>query len=577
MSRRIVPGCQWRRIWFAMLLLCAGFDALHAQDLSGAWREVRPGDTPEQVISEYREGHLLPFSPSRLQLFPTQRDGAWVVLQMQPPYIADDRVLHVDTPPAGSVSFYPGGRAPMRMALDDFSNVVHGHGRLAFVLSAGQRAADPILLKFEPARSMPAPVTFRMQSWPDYLDTDAGWLVFATSCFAVMLAMAAMALCFALMLRDMLFAWYAGYLICYVLIQATQTGFIYHPLELQFLSGLGAVIAGATVAVSVSFAAIFLLRFAEIRQYVPLLRVPILALAFGMPLVALARLTGIEVLMSTSQVLTGPLLILGSALLLLASVIAAVRGSRYAWFFLVGWTPLLALTSLRAIQVSGLLADAYWLSDAPLVAGAFEAVVLSVGLADRALILRRDRDRAQVLADNDALTGVLNRRAWNEGADALLASSPPRPLSVLFLDLDHFKELNDCQGHAAGDRALIAVADALRAELRPGDLLGRYGGEEFVALLDGVDADNAVHVAVRLCRRVHRLELNVGTSGNLLTVSIGVAMRNASDSVDDLIERADAAMYAAKLAGRNRVMLETQLRPGANRRRPTTQRAAQQD
>ena len=411
MSRRIVPGCQWRRIWFAMLLLCAGFDNLHAQDLSGAWREVRPGDTPEQVISEYREGHLLPFSPSRLQLFPTQRDGAWVVLQMQPPYIADDRVLHVDTPPAGSVSFYPGGRAPMRMALDDFSNVVHGHGRLAFVLSAGQRAADPILLKFEPARSMPGPVTFRMQSWPDYLDTDAGWLVFATSCFAVMLAMAAMALCFALMLRDMLFAWYAGYLICYVLIQATQTGFIYHPLELQFLSGLGAVIAGATVAVSVSFAAIFLLRFAEIRQYVPLLRVPILALAFGMPLVALARLTGIEVLMSTSQVLTGPLLILGSALLLLASVIAAVRGSRYAWFFLVGWTPLLALTSLRAIQVSGLLADAFWLSDAPLVAGAFEAIVLSVGLADRALILRRDRDRAQVLADNDALTGVLNRRA----------------------------------------------------------------------------------------------------------------------------------------------------------------------
>jgi diguanylate cyclase (GGDEF)-like protein len=560
-----------------MLLLCAIFPTLHAQELSGGWREVRPGDTPEQVLSEFREGHLPSFSPARLQSFPTQRDGAWVVLQMRPPYIASDRVLHVDTPPAGAVSLYLAGHAPVRMALDDFSNVVHGHGRLAFAFAAEQRASDPILLKFEAARSMPSPVTFRMQPWPDYLDTDAGWLVFATTCFAVMLAMAAMALCFALMLRDMLFAWYAGYLVCYVLIQATQTGFIYHPLELQFLAGMGAVISGATVAISVSFAAIFLLRFAEIRQYAPLLRVPILSLAFGMPLVALARLTGIEVLVSTSQVLTGPLLILGSALLLLASVIAAVRGSRYAWFFLVGWTPLLALTSLRAIQVSGLLTDAFWLSDAPLVAGAFEAVVLSIGLADRALILRRDRDRAQVLADNDALTGVLNRRAWNEGADALLASSPPRPLSVLFLDLDHFKELNDCQGHAAGDRALIAVADALRAELRPGDLLGRYGGEEFVALLDGVDADNAVHVAVRLCRRVHRLELNVGTSGNLLTVSIGVAMRNTNDSVDDLIERADAAMYAAKLAGRNRVMLETQLRPAVNRRRPAAQRAVQQE
>lgn len=567
MSLRV--GCGWRgfRPWWALALLCLLAIPAAAQEITGAWREARTGDTPNQVLNDYHEGRLAAFSPGRLQTFPTQREGAWVVIELQPPYTQEERVLHVDTPPWGKVVRYADGHVAATMSLDDFQATIHGHGRLAFPLPATLRASDPILLKFEPGHNASPPVTFRIESWADYLRTDASWLVFATTCLSVMLAMAAMAVCFAIMLRDMLFAWYAGYLACYVLIQAAHTGFLFHPLEFQSLAGQGGLIANVGVAVSVSFAAIFMLRFADIPHYVPLLRVPILSFAFGMPLIGLARLTGIGVLVSTTQILIGPLLILGSALLMLAALLAGSRGSRYAWFFLAGWIPLLILTSLRAAQISGLLADAFWLANAPLAAGAFEALVLSIGLADRALILRRDRDRAQVLADNDGLTGVLNRRAWSEASLALLATSETRPCSVLFLDLDHFKELNDNQGHAAGDRALVAVADALRTELRPGDLLGRYGGEEFVALLDGVDADNAVHVAVRLCRRVHRLDIAVGTAGNLLTVSIGVAMRAPADTVESLIERADAAMYAAKLGGRNRVMLENQLRPGTNRRR----------
>ena len=181
--------------------------------------------------------------------------------------------------------------------------------------------------------------------------------------------------------------------------------------------------------------------------------------------------------------------------------------------------------------------------------------MLSIGLADRALRLRHDRDIVRALADHDALTNVLNRRAWTERASALLSSGSPRPIALLFLDLDHFKLLNDRQGHNAGDRALVAVAKALATELRPSDLLGRYGGEEFVALLDGIPAQQAMQVATRLCRRVHRLEIPVSEDSLLLSVSIGVAVRQEGDDVESLVDRADQAMYDAKLGGRNRVSL----------------------
>jgi diguanylate cyclase (GGDEF)-like protein len=254
-----------------------------------------------------------------------------------------------------------------------------------------------------------------------------------------------------------------------------------------------------------------------------------------------------------AQLLLQPLVLLGALLLLVAGALAAARGSRHAWFFLVGWTPLLILTALCGAQQQGMLAGAPWLPDAAIGMGAFEAIVLSIGLSDRALTIRHDRDRARQLADSDPLTGLLNRRAWTEAALEVLDQGLARPVAVLFFDLDHFKALNDRHGHAAGDQALVAVAAALRQELRPSDLLGRYGGEEFVALLQGVDRENAMQIATRLCRRVHRLDVHVSPA-DMLTVSIGVAMRTPADNVQSLVERADAAMYQAKLAGRNRAV-----------------------
>ena len=538
-------------------LLLLGLGAVHAAGLplNGAWQEVSAGDTPQSVLEAYRAGRLKSFDPSRLEQFPRSRLGSWVVLAAQPPWDNEERVLSVYPAPMGTISVIDGSQSHV-LAMDDFSTGLHGHGRLAWRISPTHAASTPILLRLEPTQTLSAPIGFRILPWGEFLQRDAHWLVFASASFAVMLAMVLMALCFSLMLRDVTYAWYGGYIVCYALIQGIQTGFVFHPLGWQWMAGMSWTVGAAAVALSVAFASLFMIRFCALQRYAPLLRVPVVVVAVGMIQLVLMRCSGIRLLVEVAQALLNPLLMIGALVLLVGAIIAGVRGSRPAWFFLAGWTPLLLLTAMTSAQADGALPQWDWLNDASLAGGAFEAVVLSLGLADRALQLRQDRDVVQVLADHDALTQSLNRRAWDTRANAMLGTGPSRPIALLFLDLDHFKMLNDRHGHNSGDRALVAVADTLAAELRPGDLFGRYGGEEFVAMLDGIEAQEALQVATRLCRRVHRLEIPVRDADHLLSISIGVAMRQHGDSLETLIERADQAMYRAKLHGRNRVYVD---------------------
>ncbi len=307
---------SWRTlVWLCLLLAattCVAADSV--SPIEGAWREARPGDTPAQVLAEAKAGQLHAFDPARMQVFPTNDAGAWVVLRAAPPWIAEDRVLSIHTPSLGRVSLYDDKGKVQSAALEDFEAPFHGHGRLIFPLKAERSPAAPILLKFEPSPTLSGPVTFGLQNWPEFLRDDARWLVFATTCLAVMLAMAAMSICFALMLRDMTFAWYTGYLVCYALIQGIQTGYLFHPMEWASLSSFASGLGAAAVAVSVSFAALFLIRFADLSRYAPLLRTPVMALAIGMPLIVLLRISGIDVLAHTAQTLLNPILILGALL-----------------------------------------------------------------------------------------------------------------------------------------------------------------------------------------------------------------------------------------------------------------------
>ena len=187
------------------------------------------------------------------------------------------------------------------------------------------------------------------------------------------------------------------------------------------------------------------------------------------------------------------------------------------------------------------------------------SVVYAPFLAPAALllivVLRRSAlvHELQVQATRDAKTGLLNAGAWRHEAERELvrAERLEAAVTVLMIDLDHFKILNDEHGHQAGDAALKAVADCITDALRGYDAVGRFGGEEFVALLAGADAVQADRVATRLCERIRGLRL---AHGGTVTASIGVGVgRCDAHSLDDLVSVADQALYVAKNAGRDRV------------------------
>ena len=163
---------------------------------------------------------------------------------------------------------------------------------------------------------------------------------------------------------------------------------------------------------------------------------------------------------------------------------------------------------------------------------------------------------ARADAAHDALTGLANRRSAHIRLDAACqrARRQHGHLSVLMLDLDRFKQVNDHWGHANGDRVLIAVAQALHDELRGSDLAVRYGGEEFMAILPGTDAADAMEVAERIRLRIEQLRIELPDARIAITISVGVAALLPEDTAESVVARADAALYAAKNAGRNRCM-----------------------
>jgi diguanylate cyclase (GGDEF)-like protein len=164
--------------------------------------------------------------------------------------------------------------------------------------------------------------------------------------------------------------------------------------------------------------------------------------------------------------------------------------------------------------------------------------------------LARQNARLAELATTDDLTGVKNRRRFREDLDLLFAQANRQasPLSLIMLDIDHFKQFNDAFGHPAGDRILHEVGSTLQSILRTHDVLARYGGEEFVVLLPGTDADEAMDVAERLRSTIAEHPWPI----RKVTASLGVATSNThTPDAATLVDHADRALYRSKQCGRN--------------------------
>lgn len=193
--------------------------------------------------------------------------------------------------------------------------------------------------------------------------------------------------------------------------------------------------------------------------------------------------------------------------------------------------------------------------------GAVFYQMLSYGLANklRALTLQsRERlDRIEQEAATDALTGLANRKRLDEVLATLASARSGLPFSLVMLDVDKFKTYNDTHGHPMGDVVLTKLATLLQAQVRKGDLAARYGGEEFVLVLPNCDAADAKKIAENLRARVESENFPKAESqpGGRLTATLGVATFNGNETIEQLLERADQAMYRGKSAGRNVVVV----------------------
>ncbi len=221
-----------------------------------------------------------------------------------------------------------------------------------------------------------------------------------------------------------------------------------------------------------------------------------------------------------------------------------------------------AQEALRAAQaISDTQRNMLYLSGSAVALAALIGILVTMREAQNNRRLRRHRDELAALSTTDGLTGIPNRRRLDQFMDMewSRAIRSETPLSIILMDIDHFKNYNDAYGHGAGDECLIKVAHAMSTVIvRSTDLLARYGGEEFACILPSTELERAVEIAERLCAAVSGMKIphDQSSAADHVTISVGVMTANPvpGDDLADAFEIADNNLYQAKEQGRNRVI-----------------------
>ena len=431
------------------------------------------------------------------------------------------------------------------------------HHAVVYRLPIDLRADQPVYVALgDPGQTQPIRVTVTDEA--AYIAQDL-WHVRVSTLFAsVQVSMILVILCFWLVLRDRMFLYFIVYVGAQTLYDMTASGELFALPGAALLSPFGYHTGQCMAALAAGFSIWFILAFAELRRDTP--RLAALLGLLRWPFLVFAAIVWMSFLHPDAWLpnTVNGLLVVSTVTVLASGWLAWRRGNRQAGFFLLSWVPLLALTVARVVQLIAGFPLPAWLEYGFPASMAWAAVIITVGLADRTLQVRHERDHATRMAQFDPLTGMFNRGAIMERLREAwhAAMSRAEPLAVLFLDIDHFKQINDTRGHSAGDACLMAVAEAIHAELGEADRAGRYGGEEFLIVLHGRSARVAPQVAERIVARAAALRVPVGEHPIVLTVSIGVAARDGMvGNVEQLVELADAAQYRAKAEGRNRVVV----------------------
>lgn len=538
--------CGWL---LCLLLLCPSLAG--AAGLSV--RELRDDPPAAEVLAGMHDGRLMP-AQSRPYIQQRTRSAQWWRIESASPIDpADAPQLVMRAPFLYRVeAWVPGATAPTRHAMyGEHADDRYSHRALVIALPAGIPAGEPVWLRVERASSMLSPVS--VEALDQVHRQDLVFVAWRSLVLTSLGVLAILGLAFWGGTGERSYAYFSAMLVCAVGYLAAVNG------DLRWLPGAELVFGSGSRAnrvlgcAGVVFSNLFQSAYLDLRRKAPvfdrmLLAGTLVAVAAG----ALSLLTerGVSSLM-------GNLSLLYSAMVLLAaSAVLAMRGERAARVVLASWSGLMVFCGLAAAQMMGIWVGPTWLGQG--LAGSFvlASLLLALGLSDKLLQLRRDRDHASRQASIDPVTKTLNRHGIEERLfkEVEVARSRQEPLSIAFVDVDCFKDVNDRHGHSVGDQCLRIVSWRLRNQLRRSDALGRYGGDEFLVVLPGHGADSALRIAERMRISVNCRPLSMPDASIQSTLSIGVAELMPGESMSSLFERADTALYASKSAGRDRAL-----------------------
>ncbi|HEX5123487.1 MAG TPA: diguanylate cyclase, partial [Rhodanobacteraceae bacterium] len=517
--------------WLAALVALFAAMGAHAATVPLIVEELDPGVGSPAADRVVAGGYDTKFKPQTYAaVIPSRDRGVWYRIRLsedwtdsRPPALAifDPAGLHVEV-------YVPPAYTPQpRSIYSDDGDPGYTRHAIVLILPPTLTAASAIYLHAEPERAIPRRVEVRDVS--SYRAGDLARARLDVLFPSVQLATLLVMFAFFLALRERMYAYFVCYVLCLVIYELYIFGIGYELPVMNLVAPLDERPAWCAAALAVALNLSFSRLFLDLSRWAPRIDRALQAVSWVFAALALCAIVPFvsrgwwtEDALSILLLLTIPVLITGA-------VLAWQHGGRRGGLFLAAWIPALLLVIVRVLQLRMQWPLPVWLEFGLPAALAYANLVLAFVLAGQTLSFRYERDVAHKLAEHDPLTGVLNRRAIlaRLRAEFAKARQSGDSLSLLFLDLDHFKHVNDSYGHRAGDQCLRGVIGPIAGELRQGDALGRYGGEEFLILLPGAGAADAEVVAERIRKRVQEMSMIISGMRIGLTVSLGVAAVNA--------------------------------------------------
>lgn len=535
--------------WLLGLFLLA-WPALAAAGLDV--RELRDDPPAAEVLAGAHDQRLMPARDRPYIVQPSRQAQWWRVTATAPVDAGSAPRLVLRSPFLYRVqAWVPGSSAPTRHALyGSDADYRYSHRALVIDLPAGISAGEAVWLRVERSSTAISPLS--IESLDQIHRADLVFVAWRSLVFTTLAVLAILGLAFWGGTGERSYAYFSAMLLCAIGFMAAVNG------DLRWVPGLDALFGSAGERVSrvlgclgVVFSNLFLSSYLGLGRTAPMFnRLLQAGTALGAVSAAASLVYSWRLLQWTGNVA----LLFSAVILLLASSVLAIRGLRAARVVLASWSALMVFCALSAAQMLGVWVGPTWMGEGLAGSFAMASLVLALGLSDKLLQLRRDRDLASRQATIDPVTKILNRHGVEEQLYKEIEASRVRgeALSIAFVDVDHFKGINDLHGHSIGDQCLRIVSWRLRNQLRRGDALGRYGGDEFLAVLPGLDAESALRIAERMRVSVSCRPLSMAGANIAASLSIGVAELGPGESMASLFERADTALYASKSAGRDR-------------------------